>query len=393
MTNKPLTIAFDAKRIVRNATGLGNYGRMVVEALARFAPRNRYLLYAPDPGRTELRQSLSTLPQIEFRYPATAKHGPMKALWRSVGIRRELPPDIALFHGLSGELPFGLRREGIRSVVTVHDLIFLRFPDYYRLSDRLLYAWKLRKACREADRIVAISRTTKHDLTTLLGIPDEKIDVVYQGCDERFKRQPEASACDAVRRKYALPEEYILSVGTIEERKNALLLLQAAVLLPRAPHIVLVGRRTPYTRQLERFAAAHGLADRLHVLDRVTNDELPAVYALAQLFVYPSRYEGFGIPMIEAAWCGVPAIGATGSCLEEAGGPDALYVDPDAPQQLADAIGRVLSDEALRRRMIDGSRRYVLRFEPERIAAALSETYARVLAESERVERPASKNR
>ncbi len=384
MTNEPLTIAFDAKRIVRNATGLGNYGRMIVEALASFAPRNRYLLYAPDPGRADLRQSLSALPQIEFRCPAIAKHGPMKALWRTIGIRRELPSDIALFHGLSGELPFGLRRRGIRSAVTVHDLIFLRFPAYYRLADRLLYAWKLRRACREADRIVAISETTKRDLVTLLGVPAEKIDVVYQGCDRRFKHRPDAALCDAVRREYALPEEYVLSVGTIEERKNTLLILRAALRLPQVPHIVLVGRRTPYARQLEHFAAEHGIVDKLHILDRVTNDELPAIYTLAQLFVYPSRYEGFGIPMLEAAWCGVPAIGATGSCLEEAGGPDALYVDPDAPQQLADAMLRVLSDEALRQRMVDGCRRHVRRFEPERIAAELLESYGRVLAESDR---------
>lgn len=128
--NQGLRIAFDAKRITHNPTGLGNYGRTLVGMLARFAPENRYELYTPDPGREELRNRLSGLASVEFRYPRRPKYGPMRAWWRSQGICRELPRDTALFHGLSAELPFGLPKTGIRSVVTVHDLIYLRFPAF-----------------------------------------------------------------------------------------------------------------------------------------------------------------------------------------------------------------------------------------------------------------------
>lgn len=376
--NKSFTIAYDAKRITHNATGLGNYGRMMIEALARFAPANRYLLYTPDPGRDDLRDRLPQTPQIEFRYPQRPRKGIGKAWWRSFGLRHELPADVALFHGLAGELPFGLHKSGVRSVVTIHDLIFLRFPTYYKWIDRTIYAYKYRKACRTADRIIAISEATKRDIVEFFGIAPEKIDVVYQGCDESFKREVAEETRRAVRAKYGLPERYILYVGSIEPRKNLLLVMQAAARMAEPPHVVAIGKRTPYTAEVERFAAQHGLSERLHVFDRVEFAELPAFYSMADVFVYPSRFEGFGIPMIEAASCGVPTIGATGSSLEEAGGPDAAYVDPDDPQALADTIARIRADDTLRRRMIERGRAYVARFEPEKVVADLLEVYEKI---------------
>lgn len=384
MTNKGLRIAFDAKRITHNRTGLGNYGRTLVEMLARYAPENNYELYTPDPGDEKLRSRLDGMDAVAFRYPRTPKYGIFKALWRSRGVCRELPGDTALFHGLSGELPFGLRKSGIRSVVTVHDLIYLRFPAFYKPIDRNIYAHKCRRACTEADRVIAISEATKRDLVGFFGIPEGKIDVVYQGCDEQFKREVPAAEQCAVQEKYALPERFVLTVGSIEERKNLLLLVRAVERLDARVHIVAVGRRTPYTAQVERYAAEHGLGPWLHILDRVPFADLPAIYRSAALFVYPSRFEGFGIPMIEAAHCGVPTVGATGSCLEEAGGPGAFYVDPDDPEALAERIGEILSDGALRQRMVDAGRAYVARFEPEVIVRDLLDVYDRVLLPANR---------
>lgn len=382
MKDRPLKIAYEAKRITHNATGLGNYGRTIVEMLARLAPQNRYLLYTPDPGRDELRRRLPDLPQIEIRLPRTPKHGLMKAWWRSVGMCRELPADVSLFHGLGAELPWGLRKRGIPSVVTIHDLIFLRFPAYYKWIDRKIYAWKYRSACRRADRVIAISEATKRDVVDFFGIAPEKIDVVYQGCDERFKREIPEEILQAVREKYGLPERYVLSVGSIEERKNLLLLLQAVARMAEPVHVVAVGKRTPYTARVERYAAEHGLADRLHLYHDVRFADLPAFYRMADAFVYPSRFEGFGIPMIEAAVCGVPTVGATGSCLEEAGGPAAVYVDPDDPQALADRLAEILADESLRRRMAEGGRAYAARFEPEKLTADLLAVYEKTIRTS-----------
>ena len=373
-------IAFDAKRIVRNATGLGNYGRTLVQNLARFAPGNRYELWAPDEGRDDLRRRMEGLENVEFHYPRKPRHGIFKALWRSFGITRELDSDTALFHGLSAELPSGLRKAGIASVVTVHDLIFLRYPRYYKTIDRLLYTRKYKKACREADRIIAISEATKRDIVNFFGIAPDKLDVVYQGCDEQFKHPVPEQRKQEIVKKYALPERFALSVGSIEERKNLLAALKAIELSTSDLHLVAVGKRTPYTEVVERYAAEHGLSGRLHILPAVEFSDLPAIYQSAAVFIYPSRFEGFGIPMIEAAHCGVPTIGATGSCLEEAGGPTALYADPDDAEAIARHIDNILADSTLRRRMIDGGREYVRRFEPDVLVAELLKVYQLAIA-------------
>ena len=372
--NEKMKIAFDAKRITHNATGLGNYGRTIVGMLARFAPGGRYLLYTPDPGREELRGRLPESDVIRYCYPRRPKRGLLRAWWRSFGIVRELPEDLTLFHGLSGELPFGLRKQGVRSVVTVHDLIFLRYPACYKWIDRKIYAFKCRKACEQADRVIAISEATKRDLVGFLGVPEEKIDVVYQGCDASFKREIPRERLLEIRRRYDLPERYVLYVGSIEWRKNLLLLIRALESLPERIPVVAVGKRTPYAAEVERYVAEHGLGPWFRLCDRVPFSDLPAFYRMADLFVYPSRFEGFGIPMIEAAACGVPTIGATGSCLEEAGGPAAIYVDPDSPEELAARIAEVLSDDALRRRMVEGGadRRVAAR----RLSQGLGQTLA-----------------
>lgn len=374
-------IAFDAKRITHNATGLGNYGRTVVSNLAHFAPDNIYELWTPDEGRADLRNRLAGLPNIVFRYPRRPEHGIFKALWRSFGIAGELSDDTALFHGLSAELPAGLRKKGIPSVVTVHDLIFLRFPQYYKTIDRWCYTLKYRKACRQADRIIAISEATKRDIIEFFGIAPEKIDVVYQGCDESFKKPVTEQQKELVRKKYSLPEHFILTVGSIEERKNLMAIVKAVELTGKELHIAAVGKRTPYTETVGKYAAEHGMSQRLHIVDNADFADLPAIYRSADLFIYPSRFEGFGIPIIEAAHCGVPTIAATGSCLEEAGGPTAAYCHPDDFAAMAAHIEKILTDSQLRQRMIDGGRDYVRRFEPEILVADMLSVYRKTTGE------------
>ena len=373
-----MTIAFDAKRITHNATGLGNYGRMMVDMLVKMAPDNRYLLYTPDPGRDDLRRR-SALPHVTFCYPERHRRGMGKALWRSLGVCREIPAHTSLFHGLSGELPLWLGGTGIHSVVTIHDLIFLRYPSYYKFFDRKIYAYKYRRACEIADRIIAISETTKQDIMTYFHIPEEKIDVVYQGCDKSFKQPVSSEAKRLLREKYNLPEHFILYVGSIEERKNLLLVVKALARIGEPLHVVALGKHTPYEDEVRKFAEENNLMDRLHIFNGVLFSELPVFYQMADVFVYPSRFEGFGIPMIEAANCGVPTIGATGSCLEEAGGPDAMYVNPDDPKELAQCIQRVLHDPELAQKMVERGKAYVARFEPDVLAKDLLTVYEKVV--------------
>ena len=303
----------------------------------------------------------------------------LSALWRVFGVAQQLQRDgVKLFHGLSNELPCGLGRRGIRSVVTVHDLIFRILPGCYKPVDRWIYTWKFRSACRRADRIVAVSECTKRDIVRLFGIDPAKIEVIYQGCDEMFAERRSAAELDRAAREYGLPERYLLNVGTLEERKNLLEVVQALEHLPAEIHLVAVGGRTAYTARVERYAAEHGLTDRIHLLHKVTYRDLPLLYARAEVMVYPSRYEGFGIPIIEALNAGIPVVAATGSCLEEAGGPDQLYVSPDDPAELARAVSRILDDPELRRTLAERGRAYVERFRMEVVGPQMADLYGRL---------------
>ena len=376
-----MVIGFDAKRVVRNGTGLGNYGRTLVNDLARVAPDDWQLrLYAPDAGRDDLRRQVTETERLSFVYP---QHRPLKlqrSLWRIGSIVDDLRRDgVSLYHGLTGELPQGLQQAGIRSVVTIHDLIFMRHPEYYHWIDRKIYEWKFRVACREADRVIAISQRTKEDVMELGGVSADRIDVIYQSCSPRFAETVSQEQMEAVRSRYGLSERFILSVGSIEERKNILLAVEALHHLPQNVHLVAVGRQTGYSRKVLKTAEERGLAGRVHFLHGVPDADLQALYQMAEVFVYPSRYEGFGIPIIEAIHSGQPVVAATGSCLEEAGGPDCLYVDPDDAEALAAAVSQLLRGAEGREEHIQRSREYVRRFEGCDVAGQVMDVYRRVL--------------
>ena len=378
--SKPLVIAFDAKRIVSNATGLGSYGRTLVNDLAALDASVQWRLYAPCAGRDDLRAQIVPRPNLAFAYPLSSVW--MKALWRSHGIVSDLLRDgVQVYHGLSGELPLGIRRSGVKSVVTIHDLIFLRHPEYYHWPDTSIYAWKFRQTIGQADRIVAISECTKRDIVELGQVDPERIQVIYQSCATRFASVPSSDECAQVRSRYQLPARYVLSVGTIEQRKNMLLAVQALPLMPADVHLVVVGRATDYARQLTRYAEANGLMHRLHLLHGVPDTHLPALYAQAEAFVYPSRYEGFGIPVIEAIRQGLPVVACTGSCLEEAGGPHCLYVSPDDPAALAHALGQMLRGASEREQRIELSRQYIRRFDGNQAAETFLQLYQQLAEE------------
>ena len=366
-----LTIGFDAKRIVSNATGLGSYGRTLVNDLIRRADDDvDLLLYAPNPGRDDLRQQILINEHADFRYPQSSI---LNSYWRTYGMTNDLKRDgVLLYHGLSGELPIGLRKAGIPGLVTIHDLIFLRHPEYYPWIDAKLYAWKFRQTLKEADHIIAISQRTKVDIMEFGDVPPERISVVYQSYNPRFSATPSAETQAAVRKRYGLPEHFILNVGTIERRKNLRLAVEALPLLPTDIHLVAVGRQTKYVREIPE-------SPRLHMLSGVPDSDLAAIYSLADAFVYPSRYEGFGIPIIEAIAAGLPVVACTGSCLEEAGGPANLYVNPDDAAGLAEAICQVLPGNSDREQRIQQSQQYIKRFEGLDVAGQMMSIYLQMI--------------
>jgi len=365
-------IGFDAKRIFNNFTGLGNYSRFVVDALSTTYPKDEYFLYTP-----KLRQHPETNKYLEtgrftVRQPEGAAPG---AWWRTVSIAEDLRSDrLNVYHGLSNELPLK-KPAGLRTILTVHDLIFLRFPEYYGSINVAIYKWKLKHSCRTADCIVAVSHQTATDLHEFLGVDPAKITVIHQGCHPSFYRQASTEEITKVRAKYGLPPEFLLYVGTLEKRKNAGLIIKALARLKSNIPVVLAGRTTKYVAELEDLVEKHSMRDRVKFIHDASFADLPAFYQAASIFIYPSMFEGFGIPIVEGIASGVPVITSNGSCFSEAGGPDCIYVNPSNPEELADAITMVLENQDLRSTMIDATRGYIEKFNPRVIAGQLMKVY------------------
>jgi len=372
-----MRIGYEAKRAFLNTTGLGNYSRGIIGMMASDYPENEYYLYTPKVKPNKAFEFLSALKRVRT---ITPNSGLFTSWWRTKGVTADLKRDgIELYHGLSHELPIGIGKSCIKSVVTIHDLIFMRFPQYFGLVSRKIYAAKIKYACKHADRIIAVSEKTKADLVQLLNVHPEMIEVLYQGCDESFRVKQNEATLAEVKAKYQLPDKYILNVGTIEPRKNLLLLTKALLYLPKDTQLVVVGKQGKYFELVNKYVTEHKLTEQVMFLDNVAFADLPAIYQGAQLFVYPSRYEGFGIPILEALVSGVPAIGAKGSCLEEAGGPDSLYSDPDDETDLTEKIRLVLDSEELRQKMISKGLEYSRRFEEKKLATQLMNLYNQVL--------------
>lgn len=376
-----MRIGFDAKRLFNNFTGLGNYSRFLVKALVEHFPDHHYTLYSPKVKAHTDTKEFRVNPKLIVRTPPRwVKGSGFGSFWRSINLGNiAFREGVDILHGLSNELPV-TKPKGLKTVVTVHDLIFIRFPELYKKIDVAIYKKKLERACTSADKIIAISEQTSRDLHEFMQVDKNRIKVIYQGCNAIFKQAVEERGKQKVREKYKLPVRYILNVGTLEPRKNALLLLQALTKLPTDVSLVLIGKQTGYQKVLDQFINENSLAPRVHFIHELDFTDLPAIYQQAEVFVYPSRFEGFGIPIIEAIHSRVPVIAATGSCLEEAGGPDGIYVNPDDADSLAKEINKLMSDSAYKENKIVKGLSHVQQFDPAQIAAQVFAVYKEVMS-------------
>ncbi|MGV3510169.1 MAG: glycosyltransferase family 4 protein [Sphingobacteriaceae bacterium] len=368
-----MRIGFDGKRVVQNFTGLGNYSRFILSLLTQYFPENEYLVYSAKKATGNLK-----IPEgVRFKHPASYKNA---TLWRTYGILKDLKKDgVTIYHGLSNEIPLGTASSKTPAIVTIHDLIFLRFPEFYHPIDRFIYNYKSKYACNNASRIIAVSEQTKNDIIKYYGISADKIDVVYQGCNSIFKTKASTEKKEQVRLKYSLPQQYLLQVGTVEERKNLLLTVKALKAVPKEIKLVVIGRQTDYAKEVKEYISQNQLHNRVIFLKNVSLDDLPAIYQQAEIFIYPSEFEGFGIPIIEALHSGIPVIAATGSCLEEAGGPGSCYIHPKDDIQLSWTINSILNNPQKREEMIARGYDYVKNFSEERLAAKLMDVYQKAL--------------
>ncbi len=371
-----MNIGFDAKRAFFNMSGLGNYSRNIISALSQYASVHQYHLFTPKTKGSVFNLSA---PNIKVFEPSGFAMKYFKPYWRTFGLANDLRQrKIDVYHGLSNELPFNIHKSGIKSVVTIHDLIFLRYPKLYRKTDRAIYNQKFRYACKVADKIISISTQTKYDLMDYYSIPARQIDVIYQGCNPVYQEEVPAEKKMEVIQKYRLPENFILTVGNIEERKNVLQVLRALQKEKIDIPYVIVGKSSAYADKLKQFVAKKKIS-HVYFLHDVPDEYLPAIYQLATAFIYPSIFEGFGIPILEALWSGIPVITSKGGCFEETGGPYTKYINPEDADEIGDAIKEVLYNTEIQRKMIEGGLEHAKKFSEKHIAETLINIYQSLL--------------
>ena len=372
-----MRLGFDAKLAFYNRRGLGNYSRETLRILTSLAPENQYYLFTPsiDPSL-----GFTCPDNVKVQVPKNGNGKLAQACWRTFKITQEAEKlGLDLYHGLSHELPSGIEKTAIRTVVTMHDLLFIKHPELFPAFDRMMYRKKYLHSCNIADRIIAVSEQTKRDLMELTDIDANKIDVVYQGCRPEFKIKATETQKQRLKEQYRLPDHFLLNVGAIEPRKNQLLILNALIAEKMEIPVVIAGQKTDYLKDLQAFVAHHGLQRQVTLLPDFPAAELPTLYQCASIFVFPSLYEGFGIPVIEALESGLPVIAATGSCLEESGGPSSVYVSPHDEHELAERIVQLLNDEARRATMIQNGHEYAERFSDTAICQRLTRIYKTLL--------------
>ncbi len=383
-----MQIAFDAKRAFHNGTGLGHYSRTLIRSLATLYPQHHYWLLNPKPGR----HFTDSDPVLHEVRPNQLLHRLLNSAWRSRWCKQWLTQhNINLYHGLSHELPTGIERTGIATVVTMHDLIPERYPRQYAWMDRQIYHYKFLSACQRADRIIAISEQTKADIIQFYSIDEKKIRVCYQSCDSRFYKTTSTEEKDRIRKKYQLPERYFLSVGSVIERKNllqgckALKLLQQKLDIP----LLVIGGGGSYKRKVQQYVREQGLERQIRFLsdepalkndpDFISARDFPALYQQATALLYPSYFEGFGIPVLEGLCSKVAVITSNRSCLPEAGGPGAFYIDPDSAESIATALYTTATDTARVQQQIALGWEHAQKFTPSLTTEAVMNVYRELL--------------
>ena len=384
-----MRIGYDAKRAFQNNTGLGHYSRTLLQSLATYYPENKYILFAPKrTGKFDIKGNSAFEIITPQHYPAKL----FRSAWRSSWVKRDLvKQQIDLYHGLSHEIPLHIKRTGIPAVVTIHDLIFERFPEQHRAADRIIYRKKFRYAATHANRVIAISEQTKKDLVELYHIPADKIDVCYQSCDASYSQACTPGELARVKETYRLPDRFFLSVGSIIERKNLLTICKSLELLrpESAIPLVVIGNGNAYQQKVKDFLKEANMENQVIFLSEqpyakeaagfANSADFPAIYQQALAMIYPSLYEGFGLPVLEALCSGLPVITSNSSCLPETGGDAALYVDPMDAQALAEAMFSVANQPALREEMIRKGYEHAKQFTPENCAASVMNVYKSII--------------
>ncbi len=365
-----MKIGFDAKRLFLNNTGLGNYSRTLVRNLNEYYPDHQYFLYTP-----RIVENESTSYFLDKDRFILREAGIWPSYWRRRGMVKDLLSDgIDIYHGLSHEIPSGIKHTGIKTCVSIHDLIFEVYPSQFNFIDRKIYQYKYNRSARSADRVIAISNSTSIDIQEYWGIEDEKIDIVYQSAGPEFFNSPlESNKVGS----------HFLYVGSIIERKRLLDIIKAYGMLSREremPPFKVIGKGKGYYDKCRAEIGRLGLDSKFEFIGQVENARLINFYDNAIALIYPSVYEGFGIPIIEAMLRKVPVICSSISSMPEAGGSDSLYIEPGNLDNIASAMKYCLDNPRDVEFRSEKSYLYATeRFKAERTAHSLISIYRKLI--------------
>jgi len=356
--------------------GASRYLTNLIRYLAREDPRNEYFLFLK---KRDLRL-LGDLPANFHPVLLRNYSRPARLAWESLcPARYARKLNLDLWHAPHYVVPRGL--DGCRLVVTFHDLTFFLFPHLYEPVRRWTFQHAIRQAVSRADTIISVSRTTQQDLLQLFPETNGRTVTIYSGVDGRFfQPQPHADPREEGNR-YSGGAPYVLFVGTLERRKNVPTLIAAYARLIRTSHLphhlVIAGQPENDFAAIRRAIIEHNLGSRVHLPGYVPEDDLAALYAAADLFICPSRYEGFAFPILEAMAMGTPALCATAGATAEVAQLPVRFFSPDDTAELAALMHRSLTDEGLRQRLVDHGRQRASEFLWEQTAAATIAAYNR----------------
>ena len=376
-----MRVGIDYTAAARQRAGIGRYTRELITALLALESAHQYVIFAATGGLDTGSWKLETerLRASSIQYPVSSiqfRTLPLSDDWLArLWHRLRLPIPVETITGsldlfYSPDFVLPPTRRNTRTLLTIHDLSFLHYPDHF-VSQLVHYLSQVVPcSVARADRVLTDSQATRADLIAHFGTPPEKVEVLYSGVHPRFCPQLEASETERIRARYGLGERpYILSVSTLQPRKNYVRLIRSFANLKAGTQLVIAGGRGWLYQDILAEAEGHG--DRVRILGFVDDADLPALYRNAALFVFPSLYEGFGLPVLEAMACGIPVVCSNASSLPEIAGDAALLVDPLDTDGLAETMARALEDADLRREMIARGLAQAARFTWEQAARQL----------------------
>lgn len=365
-----MTIGFDGKRLYDNKTGLGNYSRTLLHRLLEFYPNETYKIFVHQ----------KYFEDSPYKYPYFVNNTVMSDafsadLWRFKGVEYDIASEgINIYHGLSNEVPD--LPAPIKKVVTIHDVIFHKLPKTFPFIDRQMYAYKTKKACHTADAVIAVSEQTKQDIIELTKVSEDKVHVVYPTWNKEYEHECNYVLKEEYFAKYGLPRDFVLYVGAISKRKNFLRLLQAMTLPEnKDKHLVVVSNGGDEYHRAEEYIYENQLETRVFFLKDLPWYELPIIYHMSQGLVYPSLYEGFGLPILEALRCGKPVITSNLSSMPEVGGDACIFIDPTNVEEISAAINFIYYNLELAEEIRQKALKQTQKFQPEKMTEKMMNIY------------------